>query len=74
MEAIIVENNDPAGPYGAKALGEPVNELMGGAIANAIYYATGVRFRELPITAEKVRKCLSSKCVSYETKDKQQSL
>ena len=39
-----------------EALGEPVNELMGGAIANAIYYATGVRFRELTIKAEKVHK------------------
>lgn len=55
MEAYIVENPDPAGPWGAKSLGEPVNELMGGAIANAVYYATGIRFRELPITAEKVR-------------------
>jgi CO/xanthine dehydrogenase Mo-binding subunit len=54
MEAIIVENNDVAGPWGAKALGEPVNELMGGAIANAVFYATGVRFRELPITAERI--------------------
>jgi CO/xanthine dehydrogenase Mo-binding subunit len=54
MEAILVENADKEGPWGAKALGEPVNELMGGAIANAVYYATGVRIRELPITAEKV--------------------
>ncbi|PIR16824.1 MAG: dehydrogenase [Deltaproteobacteria bacterium CG11_big_fil_rev_8_21_14_0_20_49_13] len=60
MEAVIVENTDPAGPWGAKALGEPVNELMGGAIANAIYYATGVRFRELPITAEKIIKAMAN--------------
>jgi len=60
MEAIIVENKDLAGPYGAKSLGEPVNELMGGAIANAIYYATGARFRELPITAERILARLSS--------------
>lgn len=61
MEAILVENNDQAGPWGAKALGEPVNELMGGAIANAVYYATGVRFRELPIRVEKIIKALNSK-------------
>ncbi len=59
MEALIVENRDPAGPWGAKALGEPVNELMGGAIANALYYATGVRFRETPIKAETIRTALS---------------
>lgn len=61
MEAILVENGDPAGPWGAKALGEPVNELMGGAMANAVYYATGVRARELPITAEKIMQTLNSK-------------
>jgi len=60
MDAIIVENNDPAGPWGAKSLGEPVNELMGAAIANAVFNATGVRIRELPITAEKIMQALKS--------------
>jgi len=55
MTAIIVENPDPDGPYGAKSLGEPTNELMGAAVANAIYYATGVRFFDLPITPDKIR-------------------
>ncbi|MBN1282871.1 MAG: xanthine dehydrogenase family protein molybdopterin-binding subunit [Proteobacteria bacterium] len=54
MTAILVENPDPAGPCGAKSLGEPVNELMGAAVANAIYYATGRRIFSLPITPEKV--------------------
>jgi CO/xanthine dehydrogenase Mo-binding subunit len=43
-----------AGPYGAKALGEPPLVSVAAAIANAVYDATGVRIRELPITAEKV--------------------
>ena len=55
MTAILVENPDEAGPWGAKSLGEPVNELMGGAVANAIAAATGRRFTETPITAEKIR-------------------
>jgi CO/xanthine dehydrogenase Mo-binding subunit len=59
VEAILVENPDPAGPWGAKALGEPVNELMGAAIANAIFNATGVRFLEVPITAEKIWNALT---------------
>jgi CO/xanthine dehydrogenase Mo-binding subunit len=54
MTAILVENPDPAGPYGAKSLGEPTNELMGAAVANALYNATGVRFFETPITADKI--------------------
>jgi CO/xanthine dehydrogenase Mo-binding subunit len=41
MTAIIVENNDPQSPSGAKGVGEPTNELMAPAIANAIYNATG---------------------------------
>jgi len=54
MTAILVANPDPAGPYGAKSLGEPTNELMGAAVANAIYNATGVRFFETPITPEEI--------------------
>jgi len=54
MTAIFVENPDPAGPYGAKSLGEPVNELMGAAVANAIYNATGKRFFRAPMTSADV--------------------
>jgi len=59
MTAILVENPDPAGPWGAKSLGEPVNELMGAAVANAIYYATGCRITESPITPEKIISAIS---------------
>lgn len=51
---IIVENPDPYGPYGAKSLGEPTNELLAAAIANAIFQACGRRIRELPLTPERV--------------------
>lgn len=47
--AYIVENPDPNSPSGAKSIGEPTNELMAPAIANAIYAATGKRFTRLPI-------------------------
>jgi len=49
LEALIVENPDPAGPWGGKSIGEPVNELAAPAIANAVFHATGVRIRTLPI-------------------------
>ena len=49
MKAIIVENNDATTPTGAKSLGEPTNELMAPAIANALYHATGVRQFVLPM-------------------------
>ena len=54
VEAIIVENPDPAGPYGAKASGEPAMELGGAAINNAIAQATGDRHRDLPLNLERV--------------------
>jgi len=49
MRAIIVENPDPNSPSGAKSIGEPTNEIMAPAVANAIYNATGVRHHRLPI-------------------------
>jgi CO/xanthine dehydrogenase Mo-binding subunit len=51
---IIVENEDAAGPYGAKSIGEPSNELAAPAIINAIYNATGKRIQEIPATLERV--------------------
>jgi len=48
------ESHEPTGPFGAKSLGEVVCNTPAPAIAQAIYNATGVHFRELPITAEKV--------------------
>lgn len=54
VEIVWVETDDPYGPYGAKALGEiPVVPVVG-AIANAIYHATGLRMRETPITPDKI--------------------
>jgi CO/xanthine dehydrogenase Mo-binding subunit len=49
MTAILIENPDPVSPSGAKSIGEPANEIMAPAIANAIYHATGRRFFSLPI-------------------------
>ena len=54
IESIFIESNEPTGPFGAKGLGEPPLIVPGPAIANAVYNATGVRIRELPITPEKI--------------------
>ena len=45
---------EPTGPFGAKSIGEIVINTPSPAIAHAIYNATGVWHRELPITPEKV--------------------
>ena len=45
---------EPTGPFGAKSIGEIVINTPAPAIVHAIYRATGVWHRELPITPEKI--------------------
>lgn len=48
------ESYEPTGPFGAKSIGEVVNNTPAPAIAHAVYNAVGVRITNLPITPEKV--------------------
>jgi xanthine dehydrogenase molybdenum-binding subunit len=57
----FVETDDPNGPYGAKGLGEPGLVPVAPAIVNAIYHATGVRIKDLPVTPEKILEGLQKK-------------
>jgi CO/xanthine dehydrogenase Mo-binding subunit len=52
MHVEIVDSYEPSGPYGAKSVAEIGIDTPPAAIANAIYNATGVRMRTLPITSE----------------------
>jgi len=45
---------EPTGPFGAKSIGEIVINTPAPAIAHAVFRATGVWHRELPITPEKI--------------------
>ena len=45
---------EPTGPFGAKSIGEVVINTPGPALAQAIYRATGVWYRELPILPEHI--------------------
>ena len=59
---IIVESNDPEGPFGAKEAGEgPLLPILP-AVCNAVYDAIGVRSSELPLTPEKVHKLIEKRC------------
>jgi CO/xanthine dehydrogenase Mo-binding subunit len=49
---ILVEEEDPKGPYGAKSLGEAAFNPVAAAICNAIYDAVGVRVTRLPVLPE----------------------
>ncbi len=54
VTAVIVENPDPAGPFGAKSIGEPATEITAPAILNAVAHATGRRVTALPADLEMV--------------------
>lgn len=61
IDAILVEANDPTGPFGAKGVGETGLVPTAAAIANAVYNATGVRFYEIPLTEERVYRGLKQR-------------
>ena len=52
---------EKTGPFGAKSIGEVVINTPSPAIADAVYNGTGLRFRELPITSEKVFRGLKNR-------------
>ena len=56
VDSIWVETIDPVGPFGAKGLAETAINPTPAAVANAVYNATGVRIRNLPVTPEKIVK------------------
>jgi 4-hydroxybenzoyl-CoA reductase alpha subunit len=58
MKLIDVETNDPDGPFGAKEASEGSIVSTPPAIISAIHDATGVWFKELPVTPEKVIQAL----------------
>ncbi len=49
----FVELDDPTGPYGNKALGEPPAIPVAPAIRNAVLHATGVAVNELPLSPQR---------------------
>ena len=58
---IIVETDDPYGPFGAKEVGEGPIMCTAQAIANAVSNAIGYPIKELPITPERVLQALRQK-------------
>jgi putative selenate reductase molybdopterin-binding subunit len=54
VEAILIETEEPTGPFGAKSVSEIPVDVVAPAVANALFAATAVRLRELPFTPEKV--------------------
>ena len=49
----FVQLDDPTGPYGNKALGEPPAIPVAPAIRNAVLHATGVAINEIPLSPQR---------------------
>jgi putative selenate reductase molybdopterin-binding subunit len=61
LEVILVQTVEPSGPFGAKAVAEIPKDGVAPALANAVYNATGVRIRQIPLTPERVWQALQEK-------------
>jgi putative selenate reductase molybdopterin-binding subunit len=61
LTTILVETEEPLGPYGAKSIGEVAINTATPAVLNAVFHATGIRFTKLPVRPEDVLRALSAK-------------
>lgn len=61
LQVKFVELEDPTGPYGNKALGEPPAIPVATAIRNAVLHATGIAMDVTPITAQRLVEQLKNK-------------
>ena len=59
VETVLLEVNDPNGPWGARGVGELPFLTVAPVIAAAIHDAAGVWIDELPFTPERVLRALS---------------
>ena len=57
----LIEHPDPAGPFGAKEVGQGPLLPMMPAVANAVYDAVGVRVDQIPITPERILRGLQAR-------------
>ncbi len=66
IHPIVVEIPQSTGPYGARDLSNHVLVGASAAIGNAVYRATGVRIRELPITPQRIYDALQTQAKTVE--------
>jgi CO/xanthine dehydrogenase Mo-binding subunit len=54
ITTILLENDEPGAPFGAKGVAEATIVPTGAAVVNAIAHATGVRFYEIPVDVSRL--------------------
>lgn len=54
LRALLVEEGEPTGPFGAKAIGEIATIPVAPAIVNAVNHALGTRLTDLPLSPDRV--------------------
>jgi aldehyde oxidoreductase len=54
VESILIENQSPIGPFGAKGIGEQAVIPTAPAVLNALHDAAGIRVHKLPATPDRV--------------------
>ena len=55
VESILIEDPSPAGPFGAKGIGEQAIIPTAPAILNALHDCLGIRLKKIPATPDRVR-------------------
>jgi xanthine dehydrogenase YagR molybdenum-binding subunit len=61
IEAVWIDEDDPhLNPIGSKGIGEIGIVGTAAAVGNAVYHATGVRFRRLPIRLDHILEALAT--------------
>jgi xanthine dehydrogenase molybdenum-binding subunit len=54
LRVLLVEEGEPTGPFGAKAIGEIATIPVAAAVVNAVNDALGTELTELPLSPERV--------------------
>jgi CO/xanthine dehydrogenase Mo-binding subunit/aerobic-type carbon monoxide dehydrogenase small subunit (CoxS/CutS family) len=61
IESLLIEDESPVGPFGAKGIGEQALIPTAPAILNALHHATGIRLHRIPATPDRVRAAILAK-------------
>jgi CO/xanthine dehydrogenase Mo-binding subunit len=59
IRVLLVEEGEPTGPFGAKAVGEIATVPVAAAVVNAVNHALGTQLTDLPLVPERILEALA---------------